>query len=128
MKSYPSYPTYMQLSRQHYLLNPLQTQKYHITFMPGSGTKLFGRIRLFPSVQYCILPGAVWYGAAHTFSHTRFYFTYFTTKYRLLPNPEKACIFPIFDIFFSNLILWLCPNSSCVLQNMPSAVRHLNTG
>ena len=29
-----------------------------------------GRIRLFSSVRYCILPGAVWCGAVHTFSHT----------------------------------------------------------
>ena len=29
-------------------------------------TKLVGRIRLFPSVRYCILPGAVWCGAVHT--------------------------------------------------------------
>ena len=37
--------------------------------MFGSGTKLVGRIRLFPSVRYSILPGAVWCGAVHTFSH-----------------------------------------------------------
>ena len=40
--------------------------------MLGSGTKLIGRIRLFSSVRYCILPGAVWCGVVHTFSHTRF--------------------------------------------------------
>ena len=38
--------------------------------MFGSGTKLLGRIRLFPSVRYCNLPSAVWCGAVHTFSHT----------------------------------------------------------
>ena len=27
-----------------------------------------------------------------------FYFAYFTAEYRLLPNPKKACIFPIFDL------------------------------
>ena len=35
------------------------------------GMKTVGRIRLFPSVRYCILPSAVWCGAVHTFSHTR---------------------------------------------------------
>ena len=35
-------------------------------------TELVGRIRLFPLVRYCILSGAVWCGAVHTFSHTRF--------------------------------------------------------
>ena len=29
-------------------------------------------------------------------------FPFFTAKYRLLPNPKKACIFPIFVIFFSS--------------------------
>ena len=42
-----------------------------IRFMLGSGTKFDGSIRLFPSVRYCILPGAVWCDAVHTFSHTR---------------------------------------------------------
>ena len=60
-----------QLSDQHYLINPPQTLKDHTRFMLGSGTKLVGRIRLFPPVWYCILPGAVWCGAVHTFSHTR---------------------------------------------------------
>ena len=38
--------------------------------MLGSGTELVGRFRLFSSVRYCVLPGAVWCGAVHTFSHT----------------------------------------------------------
>ena len=50
---------------------PISNTKYHILFMLGSGTKFDGSIRLFPSVRYCILPGAVWCGAVHTFSHTR---------------------------------------------------------
>ena len=40
--------------------------------MLGSETELVGRFRLFPSVRYCVLPGAVWCGAVHTFSHTLF--------------------------------------------------------
>ena len=27
------------------------------------------------------------------------FFAYFTAEYRLLPNPKKACIFPILEIF-----------------------------
>ena len=50
---------------------PILNTKYHIRFMLGSGTKFDGSIRLFPSVRYCILPGAVWCGAVHTFSHTQ---------------------------------------------------------
>ena len=38
--------------------------------MLGSGLELVGIFRLFPSVRYCILPGVVWCGAVHTFSHT----------------------------------------------------------
>ena len=38
--------------------------------MLGSGTELVGRFRLFLSVRYYVLPGAVWCGAMHTFSHT----------------------------------------------------------
>ena len=34
-------------------------------FMLGSVKELVGRFRLFPSVQYCVLPGAVWC-SAHT--------------------------------------------------------------
>ena len=48
----------------------ISNTKYHILFMLSSGTKFDGSIRLFPSVRYCILPGAVWCGAVHTFSHT----------------------------------------------------------
>ena len=51
---------------------PISNTEYHILFMLGSGTKFDGSIRLFPSVRYCILPGAVWCGAVHTFSHTLF--------------------------------------------------------
>ena len=39
--------------------------------MLGSGTELVVRFRLFPSVRYCVLAGAVWCGAVHTFSHTQ---------------------------------------------------------
>ena len=60
--------TYMQLLCQHYVFNPLQTQKYHTRFMLRSGTNLV----IFLSVQYSILPGAVWCGAMHTCSHTHF--------------------------------------------------------
>ena len=38
--------------------------------MLGSGTELVGIFRLFSSVRYFVLPGAVWCGAVHTFSHT----------------------------------------------------------
>ena len=48
---------------------PTSSTKCHMIFMLGSGTELVGRFRLFSSVRYCILPGAVWCGAVHTFSH-----------------------------------------------------------
>ena len=51
-----------QLSGQHYLLYPSQNiKKYYTRFMLGSGMKLVGRIRLFSSERYCILPGTVRY-------------------------------------------------------------------
>ena len=31
---------------------------------------MFGSVRQFALVRYCILPSAVWCGAVHTFSHT----------------------------------------------------------
>ena len=39
-------------------------------FMLGAGTEIVGRFRLFPSVRDCVLPGAIWFSAMHTFSHT----------------------------------------------------------
>ena len=54
--------TYTQLSCQHYVFNPLQTQKYHTRFMLRSGTNS----AFISSVRYSILPGVVWRGAVHT--------------------------------------------------------------
>ena len=64
--------TCMQLSLKIYLVPtiPTSSRKCHMRFMIGSGMELVGIFRLFPSVRYCILPGAVWCGAVHTFSHT----------------------------------------------------------
>ena len=68
MESYRTDPTYMYtiISKN---LPTIPTPS--MRFMLGSGTELVGRFRLFPSVRYCVLlPGAVWCGAVHTFSHT----------------------------------------------------------
>ena len=68
MEFYRTDPTYM------YTTISKNLPTIHIPrlkFMLGSGTELAGRFWLFSSVRYCVLPGAVWCGAVHTFSHTR---------------------------------------------------------
>ena len=68
MEFYRTDPIYMYTTISKNLITiPIPRSK----FMLGSGTDLPGRFRLFPSVRYCVLPGAVWCGAVHTFSHTR---------------------------------------------------------
>ena len=64
--------TCTQLSLKIYLVPtiPTSSTKCHMRFMIGSGMELVGIFRLFSSVRYCILPGAVWCGVVHTFSHT----------------------------------------------------------
>ena len=69
---------------------PILNTKHHKRFMLGSGTKFDWSIRLFSSVRYCILPGAVWCGAVHTFSHTRtMILILFHTWHRNVPSPDK---------------------------------------
>ena len=48
-----------------------------------------------------------------SYGHQWFYFAYFTAKFRLLPNPKKAWIFPILEIVFPTWgFYWdLFPNS-----------------
>ena len=58
--------TWTQLSLQIAPTIPTSSTNYHMKLE----TELVGRIRLFSSVRYCILPNAVWCGAVHTFSHT----------------------------------------------------------
>ena len=70
-------------------------------FMLGSGTELVGRFRLFSSVRYCVLPGAVWCGAVHTFSHTLL---------QKIKAPVKVNPFLCFFSFW--LVRTLCTNQS----------------
>ena len=67
MEFYRTDPTYMYtIISKNLPTVPIPSMR----FMLGSGTELVGRFRLLSSVRYCVLPGAVWCGAVHTFSHT----------------------------------------------------------
>ena len=101
MESYRTDPTYMyKIISKNLPTIPTPSMR----FMLGSGTELVGRFRLFSSVRYCVLPGAVWCGAVHTFSHTQI----------LNKNNPKYCFCHYFiksyriNLASSIIFIWKC--------------------